>query len=229
MLFFVPIVCSAQLTTLTDTQGRSISVQLIDATDKVVKCKISGHGAIHTIELEKLDEPSEKIVKDWLATGANLTSKLTVFSVDIRKETLSSIRRKITPTIKLKNLNLNQYSKPGVLHLYLDIDTKVPYNESSFRSSPSQETSKVFKYDVPSIAPNKSIVITATPVEYVSKSTIITGYSRDVIPKTRTKTIKHPFNGYGIYVISESGVEMGKKASANHYFEETRKRCKLQL
>ncbi|MGC6424272.1 MAG: hypothetical protein ACON4O_04725 [Lentimonas sp.] len=119
LLIALPLTLFAKLTTLTSTDGRSISASLEDyrSDKKTVDVRINGKGRTIPIPMDRLDEASQNTVLEW--------SKLNTL---IKYITITTERIPAGKGKRVFNIKLNSQSKTSVNDI--KIDYVIPIKET---------------------------------------------------------------------------------------------------
>jgi len=119
LLIALPLTLFAKLTTLTSTDGRSISASLEDyrSDKKTVDVRINGKGRTIPIPMDRLDEASQNTVLEW--------SKLNTL---IKYITVTTERIPAGKGKRVFNIKLNSQSKTSVNDI--KIDYVIPIKET---------------------------------------------------------------------------------------------------
>lgn len=155
----------ADVVTLTNKSGKSASFTLIDLKDGLVDVKLST-GRPYQLKLEDLDEPSQKLVNDWVANGGNLSKEIEIKFSSGKRSGISKNENyddkvyNFSPTITLKNTSMSKTTDK--LKIYFAMLGR-PVNNTSNVSVKWMEIK-----DCPAIEPAKEITnkITSFRWEY---------------------------------------------------------------
>jgi len=210
---------------LTNTEGKTISVVLIDCQDEVVDCRFPSKNDVMKVPMEKLDEESQQLVKDWVAKGGNLSRKLSIdshsmFKGDNKRDVTDGTKIKtysVTPKLKIRNKDNNHASVAGKVVVFL-----YPKPDAEIASSDAEGEDRQ-EFDLPSIPANKTIELEGTSIVYTTseKATKSKGNKSN---NTNAGSIElgSDYKGYAFYILDNERKVILEKASNDSVLEEYR-------
>ena len=112
-----------ELVSLTNLEGKTIQVILIEEDDKSVKCRFENSQKILTVNKEDLSDDSLGVVKKWKESGGDLSFDLEVYNVKIDLKGVEVLKsgtssRSFIPIIKIRNKDKFKKSAPGRMEIF---------------------------------------------------------------------------------------------------------------
>jgi len=199
--FFLVLSAKAELTEVTNKEGKTIKVKLITYNEEIITFTMAGKSGVKTLNLADLDDKTKETLKLWKSQGKDFSDDLDLVSFTAEKTTNKTAANsrpnqsrntknskaknskskntpkaksvKITPSLVIRNRDRYKSSNPGSVYLYISEGSNKPLK------SPITLNFK-------SIPPNETIELEArslTSSSYKGYALFITNSKHEILIK----------------------------------------------